>query len=164
MTSVLDPPQSPSVHPAEYEQDFAAWADTTAQLLAQRRFNELDLVNLIDEVQDLSRRERQALSSNLKIVLLHLLKWDYQPRERLRLAHSWKSSIREHRQRLEEQLAGSPSLKRYLQDNFAKCYQKARLLAADESGLSEVTFPQECPYSIEQTLDETFLPENSAAE
>ena len=115
-------------------------------------------MNLVDEVQDLSRRERQALFSNLKIVLLHLLKWEYQPGERPIRSNSWKASIREHRQRIEDQLESSPSLRRHLQEKFSKCYRKARMLASDEFGFSQETFPQECPYSIDQALDENFMP------
>lgn len=136
-----------------YETDFVAWAERQAALLEQRKFEQLDFINLIDEVLDLSRRERQALYSNLKVILLHLLKWNYQPVMR---SNSWKASIREHRQRVSRQLQESPSLKPYLQDIFTDCYQDARLLAADETELSENSFPVDCPFSVSDTLNPDF--------
>ena len=60
-----------------YEVDFAEWVDTQASLLEQGRYEELDKANLIEEIRDLSRRERSALNNNLRIVLLHLLKWQF---------------------------------------------------------------------------------------
>src|SRR5215204_4947801 len=68
--------------PIRYEDDVYSWALQQGDLLKRGRFDELDLTNLIDEVEDVSRREFDALESNLRIVLLHLLKWDYQPERR----------------------------------------------------------------------------------
>lgn len=137
-----------------YETDFVAWVEQQALLLQQKQFADLDLLNLIDEVQDLSRRERQALYSNLKIVLLHLLKWHYQSEMR---SNSWRSSIREHRQRIARQIKDSPSLKPYLEEIIAECYEDARLLAADETGLPIETFPLDSPYPTTDVLDSNFL-------
>jgi hypothetical protein len=142
-----------------YKTDFVTWAEQQAALLEQGRFDQLDVPNLVDEVLDLSRRERQALYSNLKIVLLHLLKWNYQPVMR---SNSWRASIREHRQRIEEQLQNSPSLKPFLEQKFRECYQKARPLAADETGLPMNVFPSECPFTISAVLDPDFLSNDEA--
>lgn len=136
-----------------YKTDFVVWAEQQAALLAQGQFDKLDLPNLVDEVLDLSRRERQALFSNLKVVLLHLLKWSYQPTMR---SNSWRASIREHRQRIARQLKDSPSLKPYLEEIFTECYQDARLLAADETELPEDRFPSECPFTIADSLNPDF--------
>lgn len=142
-----------------YETDLVAWAEQQAALLEQRKFDQLDLLNLVDEVLDLSRRERQALYSNLKVVLVHLLKWNYQSALR---TNSWRASIREHRQRIEEQLQTSPSLRSQLEQKFIECYQKARPLAADETGLPMQVFPPECPFTISQVLDPEFLSHGEA--
>jgi hypothetical protein len=136
-----------------YKTDFVVWAEQQAALLAQGQFDQLDLPNLVDEVLDLSKRERQALFSNLKVVLLHLLKWSYQPTKR---SNSWRVSIREHRQRIARQLKDSPSLKPYLEEIFIECYQDARLLAADETELPENTFPSECPFTLADSLNPDF--------
>jgi Domain of unknown function DUF29 len=139
-----------------YETDFALWAEQTAQMLKEGRLSEIDLENLIEEVEDLSRRERDALYSNLKIVLLHLLKWEFQPHKQ---TNGWKASIREHRQRIKQQVNKSPSLKTYPEEILSECYADARELASDETGLPLTTFPAECPYAIADVLASTFLPD-----
>jgi hypothetical protein len=75
---------------ASYEQDFGLWAEQMANLLASGRFSELDIENLVEEVRDLSKRERDRLLSSLRLILYHLLKWDYQPQKRSR---SWHNTI-----------------------------------------------------------------------
>ncbi len=139
-----------------YEQDFYLWLETTAQLLKEGRLSELDLENLIEEIETMGRSEKDALESNLIIILLHLLKWRYQPNKRSR---SWKSSIFEHRRRLDKALKNSPSLKSYFREIFAECYQYGRKKASIETGLSLKAFPLESPFSIEEVLDQDFLPD-----
>ncbi len=138
-----------------YETDFVQWIETTAQQLRDQNYAAVDWANLIDEIEDMSRRERKALKSNLIVVLLHLLKWQFQPEQR---SGSWRSSIREHRRRINDDLNDSPSLVPYVQTVFTECYLNAREQAADETGLSLQTFPESCPYTIEQTTDPAYLP------
>ncbi|AFY77750.1 MAG: DUF29 domain-containing protein [Hydrococcus sp. C42_A2020_068] len=138
-----------------YEKDFLEWTIVTAQLLEQRNWEELDLDNLIEEILSMGRSEKKALYSNLKILLMHLLKYKYQSEKR---TSNWRSSIREHRQRIAEAFIDSPSLKNYFDNIFDECYQKARLLASDETGLNADYFPEECPFSVGQVLDENYLP------
>ena len=57
-----------------YEHDFPLWAERQAALLRAGRFDELDLDNLIEEVEDLSRRERETVESNAETIVEHLLK------------------------------------------------------------------------------------------
>jgi Domain of unknown function DUF29 len=140
-----------------YDTDFAQWAEKTAQMLKDGRISEVDLENLIEEIEDLSRRERDALYSNLKIVLLHLLKWEFQPHSQ---TNSWRASIREHRQRIKQQVKKSPSLKAYPEEILSECYAEARELASDETGLPLTTFPAECPYAITDILTPEFLPDS----
>lgn len=151
MTSLQKPTTS---HQRLYNADFAQWVAQTTLLLQQGKFDELDIENLIEEVEDLGKRDRRALCSNLEIVLLHLLKWQFQPEQR---STSWRGSIREHRRRIARILKDSPSLNPYLQQEYQDCYLAARLQAADETGLPLKTFPEECPYFLEQALNEAFL-------
>jgi len=139
-----------------YSQDFCLWAEQTAQLLQSRRYSEIDLENLIDEVEDMSRSEKRALLSNVRVVLMHLLKCQYQPEKR---SNSWLSSIREHRTRLQDTFRDSPSLRSYFQEMFDECYQNARKQAADETALPLDIFPPESPFTLNECLDEDFLPE-----
>ncbi|ABW28017.1 DUF29 domain-containing protein [Acaryochloris marina] len=139
-----------------YETDFVKWIDKTAELLKQGKFSELDLENLIEEVESLGRHEKNALRSNLRVLLMHLLKWQYQPSKR---SNSWRGTIIEHRIRIQDTLEDSPSLKNFYPQIFDKTYQQARNKAAEETGLPLETFPVESPYTSEQMLDAEFLPE-----
>jgi hypothetical protein len=138
-----------------YETDFLHWVETTAEQLRTQNYACVDWANLIEEIEDISRRERKSLKSNLVVILLHLLKWQYQPECR---SGSWRGSIREHRRRINDDLKDSPSLMPYFQEVFAECYANAREQAADETGLPKSTFPDNCPYTPEQCLNSEYLP------
>lgn len=138
-----------------YDRDFYLWLEMTAMLLRKGKFSQLDMPNLIEEIEAMGRSEKEALESNLVVVLMHLLKYKYQPSIR---SNSWKSSIREHRRRLKKALKNSPSLKPYLNEVFAEAYRDARDLAADETGLSLENFPLQSPFTIEETLNPDYLP------
>jgi hypothetical protein len=102
----------------------------------------------------MERSEKRAIKSNLKILLMHLLKYKYQSQK---LSNSWKYTIREHRGRLQDNFQDSPSLKSYFTEIFDECYQEARKLATDETGLSLNVFPLESPFTQEETLDSDYL-------
>ena len=139
-----------------YEQDYYQWLVNTAEFLRSQRLSELDLANLLEEIESMGRSEKSALESNLVVVLLHLIKWKYQPSMR---SNSWKGSIREHRRRLRKALQNSPSLQPYLLEVFDECYHDGREQAADETGLALEYFPVESPFSVEESLNPDFLPE-----
>ena len=132
-----------------YETDFVAWAEEQAALLRKEKFEQLDLENLIEEVQDLGNRHRDAIESQLTRLLMHLLKWQFQPEKRSR---SWESSIKEARKQIYRLLRKYPSLKNHLEACFEQCYQDAREDAADETRLPLTTFPAVCPFTLEQAL------------
>jgi hypothetical protein len=133
-----------------YEADYYLWIQDTLEKLKHQDYSQVDWENLLDEIEDMGRSERRSLGSNLTIVLLHLLKWQYQ---RDRRSTSWETSIVEHRIRIEEALEDSPSLKSYLAEILDKQYQKAIRLAIAETKLPSKTFPSRCPYSIDQVLE-----------
>jgi hypothetical protein len=139
-----------------YDYDFNLWVEATANLLRSGKLTEIDVVNLLEEVESMGNSDKLALSSNLVVVLLHLLKWQYQPHKRTR---SWEKSIAEHRRRIDERFEISPSLKRYYLQIFDKCYRNARKQAKIETRLPLNNFPEICPFTYEQVLDEDFLPE-----
>jgi hypothetical protein len=139
-----------------YERDFCLWIEEQARLLRQRAFERLDVVNLVEEIEDLGIGEKKAVKSNLVIVLLHLLKHEFQPKRRSR---SWLDSIIEHRQRLRDDIEVSPSLGRHLEAVFSRAYADARARAIVQTGLSERTFPSTSPYTLAQALDPDFLPD-----
>lgn len=138
-----------------YEKDFVSWLEKTAVLLYQRRFEEVDIDNLIEEIEDMGRSEKRAIRSQLTRLLMHWLKWKYQPEKS---SKSWLFSIKESRKQIERLLRESPSLKNHLQENFEMCYQDAREDAADETDLPIESFPIVCFLPLEQAMDKTFLP------
>jgi hypothetical protein len=139
-----------------YEQDFNLWIQTTADLLKQKNFTNLDLNNLIEEIESMGRNQKRAMESNVEVVLSHLLKYEYQPKRRSR---SWLITLREHRRRLKKALQDSPSLKPHFLETLAECYQEAREVAEIETDLNIDTFPKELPFTPAQILDPKFLPD-----
>lgn len=137
-----------------YNQDYYQWLIYTAKLLQEKEFTKLDLENLIEEIESLGKSEKRAIRSNSIVVILHVLKCRYQPEKR---SFSWKSNLREHRRRIQELLIDSPSLKNYLPETLTTCYIAAKKQASDETGLSVIAFPEECPFSLAELLDEDFL-------
>jgi predicted DNA-binding ribbon-helix-helix protein len=139
-----------------YETDFSSWLEETANLLKQGKLEKLDIENLIEEIEGMSRSEKDALESNLRVLLMHLLKWKYQSAKR---SNSWLYTIREHRKRIQKTFNKSPSLKPYFDKVFAESYQDARELAADETGLDINLFPGDCPFSQADVINSDYLPE-----
>lgn len=135
--------------------DFNTWTDQTAQLLRAGRWAEVDIEHLIEEIEDLGKRDRWAITSQLIRLLLHLLKWQYQPERR---TDSWLDSITDARIQIELALEDSPSLNNYLAEQVETSYQKALRQAVRQTSLDMVRFPQSCPYLLEQVLDESWLP------
>ncbi|MBD2570615.1 DUF29 domain-containing protein [Anabaena lutea] len=139
-----------------YNQDFYLWIETTAKQLKAGKFTEIDLENLIEEIESMGRSEKRALESNLVVLLMHLLKYKYQPEKR---SKSWLSTIFEHRRRLNKQFQDSPSLKKYFLETFAECYEDARQQASIETGLELDIFPVESPFNTDECLNQDFLPD-----
>jgi hypothetical protein len=142
-------------NPDLYGTDFHAWTLEQVGLLQSQQFAQLDLVNLVEEIESLGRKERQELRNRLGILLEHLLKWQFQPEQR---TNSWVGTIREQRAQIKFLLKDSPSLKPYLEQTFADAYELAVALAIRETLLGEETFPEDPPYELEQSLDPEFLP------
>jgi len=147
-----------------YDRDLQLWIQQTIQQLQNHEFGSLDIENLIEELVDLGKSERNALRSNLKILLAHLLKLKIQHDVPESMKASWYSSVVEHRQRVLDNLADAPSLKGFLVEAVEKAYPDARKVAIKEVKLAkfgvrvpeESEYPITCPFSIEQILDEDF--------
>jgi len=139
-----------------YDRDYLRWIEEQSVLLRNGRFEALDAVNLAEEIADMGKSQKRAVDSALTVILIHLLKYRCQPEQR---SNSWRATLREHRRRLRRDFADSPSLRRYAETVFVECYQDARALAADETGLPPGAFPRECPFSVEQALNPDFLPD-----
>jgi hypothetical protein len=138
-----------------YESDYYSWALEQAALLRERRLAELDLDNLAEEVEDLGRSLADQLESRYETLLMHLLKWEFQPERRTR---SWAVTIGRERIRLPKRLRKNPGLKARQQALYADAYEQAREEAALETGLPLDRFPVENPYALDQTMDPDFWP------
>ena len=134
-----------------YDSDLVAWCDRTADLLRQERWAEIDAETVAEELEALGRSERRALRSFLKVLLMHHLKWEYQPEKRTR---SWEASIRNSRQEIRELFQDSPSLRRHFEESFEGCYQVARDDAAFETGLEIERFPFVCPEDLRAIVEQ----------
>ena len=144
---------------ALYEEDFPLWAERQAALLRARRFEQLDLDNLIEEVEDLSRRERDSVESYAETILEHLLKLNFSPAARPR--RLWLVTVDKQRPKLARKL--TTTLRDHLQAELPALYAGqqrpvARLLAKD--GVSADALPATCPYTLEQVLDVDWYPVN----
>ncbi len=140
-----------------YQEDYYSWLQENAQLIREKKFSEIDADNLIEELESMGKSEKRELSSRLTVLLMHLLKWQYQAVKR---STSWRNTIAVQRIDIRELLEDSPSLETEISGKIAVAYEKAKLAAEVETGIEKQNFPAECPFSLEQILDETFLPDN----
>ena len=147
-----------STNAALYEQDFYQWTQEQAALLREGAWHDLDVANLVEEVESLGISQKHALGSRLKNLVMHLLKWHYQPSGR-QTGHSWRASITNARDEIAMLLEDSPSLRREAPALLTRRYPAARMLAHDETGLPLATFPEVCPWTVAQILDDAFWPE-----
>jgi len=139
-----------------YDQDFYAWANQQAALLRAGNLSEADIENIAEEIESMGKTEKRELISRLAVLLMHLLKWRYQPGLR---GNSWRLTVKEQRHRVARHLADNPSLKATLAETIADAYGDAVLGAARETGLDESAFAETCPWSFSQMMDPEFWPE-----
>ncbi len=141
-----------------YSQDFLQWTQKQIDSLRHGRWTELDIENLIEELEDLGRSEQRELGSYLRLLMMHLLKWQYQPERR---TASWQITITNCRDSIQDCLEDAPSLQQFLKDAEwrQKYYRRARRDAAKETQKTLALFPAECPYLLEQLLVSDWWPE-----
>jgi hypothetical protein len=141
----------------DYDTDFYAWTQAQAAAIRAKDVAALDIDHLAEEVENLGRAVRKSLGSQLERLLLHLLKWRYDPATDPR--RLWRVTIRHARREIADDLAENQTLHSYPAERLATAYRHAREDAADETGLPLATFPEACPWSIAQVLDADFWPE-----
>lgn len=143
-----------------YKQDFYAWTMQQADLLKQKKFEQIDLENIIEEIETLGRSEHRELSSRMKVLVMHLLKWQFQSD---RSGTSWERTIREQRKEIKRAIDDMPSLILHLQDNewLKKIWGRAVVDTADETNLKQSIFPSEPIWTVETILSEDFYPTKS---
>jgi hypothetical protein len=140
-----------------YDTDFYGWANQQAALLRAGLLAEADIAHIAEEIESMGKTEKRELVSRLTVLLLHLLKWRFQPAGR---GPSWRATIRIQRRDLTDHLLDNPSLKPKLPEAIAGAYERAVFGAAGETGLPDATFPESCPWSFAQMMDDGFWPES----
>ena len=143
-----------------YDADFNAWALDEAKKLKLRKFDALDIDHLVEEIEDMSKREISSLENRLITLIMHLLKWQLQPEARGN-SNSWEATIKQQRLKIKRLIKNMPSLKNHLEQLLLddSVYQDAVLEAIKETNLDYMVFPGEIPYSQEQILDNEFYPD-----
>jgi hypothetical protein len=138
-----------------YEEDLFAWTQEQTALLRAHAQEGLDWENLAEELESMGRRDRRELKSRIRVILLHLLKWQAKPDLR---GPSWRSTLRTQRREIRDLLQQSPSLRREVPDMVRDAYGDAVKVAVDETELPAKIFPKTCPYEPDEVLDEDHLP------
>ena len=145
---------APDAAVTSYDRDLYSWSLEQARLVREGRWGAIDRENVAEEIESLGREQFNKLESALRVLLLHMLKWDHQPELRSR---SWTLSIKAQRIELDDVLGDNPGLRPRIGEAIARGYRKARIEAARETGLDEERFPEQCPYSWDDIVSRAFL-------
>jgi len=145
--------------PTLYDRDFYAWANEQTALLRAGKLGAADIAHIAEEIESMGKTEKRELANRLAILLLHLLKWQYQPKRR---GVSWEATIRVQRRDLAVHLKDNPSLKAKVPEVIEQAYGNAVIEAASETGQLEATFPTECPWTFDQMMEPAFWPGDGA--
>lgn len=137
------------------ETDRAAWSDEQARALRARQLSVIDFQNIAEEMESIMGNDLREMLRRFRILLAHLLKWEYQPEAR---SNSWRSTIRTQRDDIQDILNESPSLKRFVDERLKLAYPRALSIAIEETGRPASVFPSECPYTAQQVLNHDFWP------
>ena len=139
-----------------YDQDFYGWTVEQVALLQNKQFDQIDWEHIIEEIDSMGKAERNQLRNRLTVLLMHLLKWQYEPSRR---STSWVQTIREQRRAIPRLIKENPSLKSSLADLLLDAYSNAVEDAADETNLPTSLFPTECPWNYTEFMNKEFFPE-----
>lgn len=142
-----------------HREDLAAWLDVQVAALRERRFADLDLDNLIEEVESIRRAEARSVQHHARVVVAQLLQLAHSTLSDPR--RSWRSTADTHRDELEMCL--TPTLRRELETRLGDVYTRGRKIAAmvlETEGTDQDWLPRTCPFSLEQILEEAWFPTN----
>jgi hypothetical protein len=130
--------------------DLYSWALRQAELLRAGRLSEIDPVGIAEEIDDVGDEQYDKLESALRVLMLHLLKWDHQHDKRSR---SWTLTVLEQRRRVQRQLRKNPGLKSRIDEALTDSYEDARIEASSETGLPMRTFPNIRPFDYAEIME-----------
>ena len=132
-----------------YLEDYGAWISAQIELIRDGEWDELDVEHLLEEIEGLARSDFRSFTSAIRIVLIHMLKWDVQTDYRSR---SWATSIDGHRKRVAKELESSPSYKSRIDEAVTDSYARARYDASKETRLPLKHFPENCPFTFDEIM------------
>ena len=141
---------------ALYDQDFYAWSNQQAALLRAGQLQQADIAHIAEEIESMGKSEKRELISRLTVLLLHLVKWRFQPANRGR---SWRLSVEGQRLDIEDLLQDNPSLRPIVAESIGHAWRRALIEAEKETGLEASTFPAICPWEADRLLNDDFWPE-----
>ena len=139
-----------------YENDYYAWVNKQLELLRSGQWHAADIQNLVEEIEDMGKKIKRELESRLEVLLMHLLKWQYQPDRR---GASWEITIKGQRHEIAGLLSDNPSLKSKLEEAISKAYKHAAYYAHIETGYPEEDFPPNCLWTFDHFMSPDFWPE-----
>lgn len=150
--------QNSSMNHTSYETDVVAWANEQAALIRAGHFNQLDLSHIAEEIEDVGKSEQRELASRMAVLLMHLLKWQFQSDKR---TNSWTATIKTQRRLLVRRIQKTPSLAPMLTDPewIDEMWVDATAAAEKETGIDQITFQEVCPWTMADVLTEGWLPE-----
>ena len=134
--------------------DLYSWALRQAELLRAGRLSEIDATAIAEEIDGVGEEQYDKLESALRVLMLHLLKWDQQPDK---WSRSWTASVREQRRRVLRQLRKNPGLKSRLDEALADAYEDARDEASAETGLPPSVFPVQRPFDYAEIMERSIV-------
>jgi hypothetical protein len=150
-----------------YEKDFYLWVMENLKLLKNKEYELVDWENLLEEIEDMARRELRSLINLMAVIMEHLYKWENY-RESAYMGSGWKKSILNARKELIDLFDEIPSLRKIAQEkeSLNKAWRRAvnslitwfkeeEDLAQKHFGRfpTEEDFPKECPYTFEQIME-----------
>lgn len=133
--------------------DYVAWTTEQAKALRERKLNDLDYDNLIEEIEDMGKSEKRSLESYLERLIEHILKLQYWEAEYDRNYRHWQAEATNFRNQIARLLKRSPSLKNYMSEVYLELYENAI-----ESRSKIFDIPEHKPFPLEKILDKNFFP------
>jgi len=140
-----------------YETDYDAWLASQINSLQQGQWHKLDVPHLVEELQSLNKSNERELESYLIVLLIHLLKWEFQPQAQ---CGSWSGSIKNSRNRIAKLFKQQKLLEHRVDEFIPEAYEEAKEIASEETKIKVTLFPKNCPYKVEQLLDKSWSPDN----
>ncbi len=139
-----------------YKSDYLSWYETTLAQVKNYQLNELDLDSLSEVLENLVRDTKRSGESYLKQIIIHLLLIEYWEDESIHRRH-WAAEIVNFRGELEIDM--TTNLRKHLSQEKNNNYGKALKYVMAKTGLNKNIFPDPCPYTLEQLIDNDWFPD-----